>query len=45
MVDVTNDDDVERVIRRVKVVINTVGPYWRWGTGVVRCVCSSTYKY
>ncbi|TFK50767.1 hypothetical protein OE88DRAFT_1659822 [Heliocybe sulcata] len=35
-VDVTNAEDVERAIEGVKVVINTVGPYWRWGTNVVK---------
>ncbi|TDL16448.1 hypothetical protein BD410DRAFT_795386 [Rickenella mellea] len=37
-VDVMNDDEekLESVVRRVKVVINLVGPYWRYGTPVVR---------
>lgn len=31
--------DVDAVVKRARVVINTVGPYWRWGTSVVRaCV-------
>jgi short subunit dehydrogenase-like uncharacterized protein len=37
-VDVTNIDEVEAAVRSVKVVINTVGPFWKWGTPVVRCV-------
>lgn len=37
-VDVTKYEEVERAVKNVKVVINTVGPYWRWGTPVVRCV-------
>ena len=36
--DVTNIDEVEAAVRSVKVVINTVCPFWKWGTPVVRCV-------
>lgn len=35
-VDVTDEGDVERAVRSARVVINTVGPYWLWGTPVVR---------
>ncbi|KAF9462382.1 Saccharopine dehydrogenase-domain-containing protein [Collybia nuda] len=43
-VDVTNDAEVESVVKSARVVINTVGPYWRWGTPVVRaCVKSGTH--
>lgn len=38
--DVTNADDVENVVKTARVVINTVGPYWLWGTPVVRYVRS-----
>ena len=34
--DVTNRDEVEAVVDEARVVINAVGPYWRWGTPVVR---------
>ena len=44
-VDVTNEADVERAVRSTRVVINTVGPYWLWGTPVVRCVSQQVYKY
>lgn len=37
-VDVNNFEDVERVVKQVKVVANTVGPYWRYSTPVVQCV-------
>ena len=37
-VDVNNEGDVERAVRSTRVVINTVGPYWFWGTPVVRYV-------
>ncbi|CAA7262294.1 unnamed protein product [Cyclocybe aegerita] len=43
-VDVTNPDDIERAVRGTRVVINTVGPYWLWGTPVVRaCVRNSVH--
>ena len=35
-VDVTSVADVERVVKSSRVVINTVGPCWKWGTHVVR---------
>lgn len=34
--DVTNEAQVEEVVKSARVVINTVGPYWKWGTPVVR---------
>ncbi|KIM40396.1 hypothetical protein M413DRAFT_446577 [Hebeloma cylindrosporum] len=38
-VDVTRPLEVEAAVRVARVVINTVGPYWLWGTPVVRsCV-------
>ena len=37
-VDVTKVEEVDDIVRQSKVVINAVGPYWRWGTPVVRCV-------
>lgn len=39
IMDVTNPSDVDAVVQQARVVINTIGPYWRWGTSVVRaCV-------
>ncbi|KIJ66143.1 hypothetical protein HYDPIDRAFT_110317 [Hydnomerulius pinastri MD-312] len=39
VVDVTNSDDIDKAVQQTRVVINTVGPYWRWGTPVVQaCV-------
>jgi len=35
-VDVTRAHEVETAVRGSRVVINTVGPYWLWGTPVVR---------
>ena len=37
-VDVNRYADVEAAVKDTKVVINVVGPYWLWGTNVVRCV-------
>ncbi|KZT27107.1 hypothetical protein NEOLEDRAFT_1155173 [Neolentinus lepideus HHB14362 ss-1] len=38
-IDVTDPESVDRAVINSKVVINTVGPYWRWGENVVRaCV-------
>ena len=34
--DVTDYDAVESVVKTATVIINTVGPYWTWGTPVVR---------
>ncbi len=39
-VDVTNFDDVEKIVQQAKVIVNAVGPYWRWGKPVVKCVCN-----
>lgn len=35
-VDVTKEVEVERAVKSTQVVINTVGPYWRWATPVVK---------
>nr|VWO99198.1 Uncharacterized protein [Ganoderma boninense] len=35
-VDVTKYDMVEAAVRETKVVLNAAGPYWLWGTNVVR---------
>ena len=35
LVDVTKPEQVDAAVKRVKVVINTVGPFMRWGTPVV----------
>ena len=37
-VDVTRFEQVDHIVQQVKVVVNAVGPFWRWGTPVVRCV-------
>ncbi len=39
-VDVNRYEDVEAAVKETKVVINVVGPYWIWGTNVVRCAHS-----
>ena len=34
-VDVTDKHQVEEAVKSTRVIINTVGPYWKWGTPVV----------
>ena len=41
-VDVTKLDEVDAVVQKTKVVINTVGPYIKWSTPVVGYVRSSS---
>jgi short subunit dehydrogenase-like uncharacterized protein len=41
VVDVMSEGSLQEAMRQlggVKVVINTIGPYWRWGTPVVQYV-------
>jgi short subunit dehydrogenase-like uncharacterized protein len=42
-VDVTKEDELEAAVKMVKVVINTIGPYWKWGTPVVKFVDFPTF--
>jgi short subunit dehydrogenase-like uncharacterized protein len=35
LIDVTKTDQVNAAVKKAKVVINTVGPFFRWGTPVV----------
>lgn len=44
-VDVTSQPDVERAVKTTRVVINTVGPYWRWGTPVVEACAKHGVHY
>lgn len=44
ILDVTNEKDVERVVKTARVVINTVGPFHRYGTPVVKaCVLNAVH--
>jgi len=43
-VDVTDAIQVDEAVKQAKVIINTVGPYWRWGTNVVRA-CALNGKH
>ncbi|KZS88180.1 hypothetical protein SISNIDRAFT_460044 [Sistotremastrum niveocremeum HHB9708] len=44
VVDVEDSESVEKAVKDVKVVVNTVGPYWRWGSAVVRaCALHRTH--
>ncbi|KAG6878860.1 hypothetical protein C0992_007065 [Termitomyces sp. T32_za158] len=44
-VDVTDFKSVEAAVRSARVVINTVGPYWRWGTPVVKACAKNGVHY
>lgn len=44
-VDVTNPADIERAVKSTRVVINTVGPFWRWGTPVVEACARHGVHY
>ncbi|KAI8978341.1 Saccharopine dehydrogenase-domain-containing protein [Trametes punicea] len=43
--DVASYDQVEAAVQDAKVVINAVGPYWRWGTNVVRACAVHGKRY
>jgi len=43
--DVTNETDVERVVKTARVVINTVGPFHRYGTPVIRACVRNAVHY
>ncbi|THV06648.1 hypothetical protein K435DRAFT_960259 [Dendrothele bispora CBS 962.96] len=43
--DVTNFEQVEALVKNAKVVLNTVGPYYRWGTPVVRACARNGVHY
>ncbi|KAK7691924.1 hypothetical protein QCA50_005329 [Cerrena zonata] len=43
-VDVLDEHQVEEVVKQVQVVINTVGPFYKWGTYVVQaCARNGTH--
>ncbi|RDB25074.1 hypothetical protein Hypma_007419 [Hypsizygus marmoreus] len=44
-IDVTDASAIEALVQTTKVVINTVGPYWRWGTLVVRACARHGIHY
>ncbi|TFK88041.1 hypothetical protein K466DRAFT_88124 [Polyporus arcularius HHB13444] len=44
-VDVNRYEDVEAAVKETKVVINVVGPYWIWGTNVVRACAEHGRRY
>ncbi|TRM65048.1 Saccharopine dehydrogenase-domain-containing protein [Schizophyllum amplum] len=44
-VDVTQPSDIERAVKDAKVVINTVGPFIRWGAPVVRACVEHNVHY
>ncbi|KAH8110427.1 Saccharopine dehydrogenase-domain-containing protein [Phellopilus nigrolimitatus] len=44
-VDVTNNDELQAAVRTARVVINTVGPYYRWGRPVVKACARNGVHY
>lgn len=40
-----DEEDVERIVKTARVVINTVGPFHRYGTPVVRACVRNTVHY
>ncbi|KAI0350608.1 hypothetical protein OH77DRAFT_1430787 [Trametes cingulata] len=44
-VDVTRYDEIEAAVKDAKVVINSIGPYWLWGTEVVRACALHGKRY
>ncbi|KAF5365928.1 hypothetical protein D9758_006689 [Tetrapyrgos nigripes] len=45
VVDVTDSQQVEQAVKNAKVVLNTVGPFYRWGTPVVRACAENGVHY
>ncbi|TFK25673.1 saccharopine dehydrogenase [Coprinopsis marcescibilis] len=43
--DVTDPASLDRAIKSTRVVINTVGPFWTWGTPVVRACVKNNVHY
>ncbi|KAI0645103.1 Saccharopine dehydrogenase-domain-containing protein [Trametes meyenii] len=43
--DVTRYDQIDAAVKDSKVVINAVGPFWRWGTNVVRACALHGKRY
>ena len=43
--DVNDEIDVQRVVKTARVVINTVGPYYSYGTSVVRACVRNAVHY
>ncbi|KAG6832098.1 hypothetical protein H0H87_002926 [Tephrocybe sp. NHM501043] len=44
-VDVTDYTSVEAAVQKARVIINTVGPFWRWGTPVVKACAKNGVHY
>ncbi|KAL1735087.1 Saccharopine dehydrogenase-domain-containing protein [Schizophyllum commune] len=44
-VDVLKPDEIDRAVKHAKVVINTVGPFAKWGTPVVRSCVENNVHY
>jgi short subunit dehydrogenase-like uncharacterized protein len=42
-VDIGNEDSIDAAITTTRVVINAVGPFWKWARPVVRYVITSMF--
>ena len=44
-VDVLDEASIEKAVKQTRVVLNTVGPFWRWGTPVVAACARNGVHY
>jgi len=44
-VDITDEANLEKLVRGTTVIINAVGPYWSWGSPVVRACARNGVHY
>ncbi|KAJ7601182.1 Saccharopine dehydrogenase-domain-containing protein [Mycena floridula] len=44
-VDVTNPEQIDGAVKQAKIIINTVGPYWTWGTPVIAACVKHNVHY
>lgn len=44
-VDVSKEESVVAAVEKTRVVINLAGPYWTYGSNVVRCVSSTHLSF
>lgn len=42
--DILDKDAVESVVKKAKVVLNCIGPFWYYGTSVVQCVMQVPWR-
>jgi short subunit dehydrogenase-like uncharacterized protein len=42
--DILDNQAVEGAVKQAKVVLNCIGPFWRYGTSVVQCVMPKAHN-